>query len=212
MKHLKLFTTESDLLNNQKIFTALPSVSLETETNKISMYNPSENEVVLYFETTTPQDGSHDVDLVLWDGSLFNPGPNAHVFYDGKDLSNTIDWELVSSTNITITVDATKRDIHQVIVKGDGVFINGGFLYGSHAVAIDYPQNTGTSYLGVFGNCPNLTSIRLMNELPSSIEIDKFPEYSANEGVLYYNSKYEDNYSQILDNLYDGWTAVPITE
>lgn len=39
MKHLKLFTTENDLLNNQKIFTALPSVSLETETNKISMYN-----------------------------------------------------------------------------------------------------------------------------------------------------------------------------
>lgn len=205
MKHLKLFATENDLLNNQKIFTALPSVSLETETNKISMYNPSENEVVLYF-ITEPSMGTN-VELRLYDASLF--GINGiDFYYNGRKVEPIYDDS--TSTYVRLIVNAEERSIHKITLKGDGVFMDGGFLYSSDAVAIDYPQNTGTNYEGVFGSCPNLTSIRLMNELPSSIEITTFPDSSANEGVLYYNSKYD--YSQILNRLHSGWTAVPITE
>lgn len=205
MKHLKTFENESNLLNHkQSLNFSLPCVSLIKENGDIDMYNPSENEVVLYFETTIPQDGSHDVDLVLWDGSIFSPGQNTHVYYDGKDITNTIDWDMMSSTNITITVDATKRDIHQVIVKGDGVTMNGGFLGGSFAFAVDYPKNTGKNYMGLFSGCPNLSLVRLMNKLPDDIQIGGPIPDCGGTGTIIYNDKYD--YTPIRNSIQSGWT------
>lgn len=205
MKHLKTFEHEFNLLNHKRfLHFSLPCVSLIKENGDIDMYNPSENEVVLYFETTTPQDGSHDVDLVLWDGTIFSPGQNAHVYYDGKDVTNTIDWDMMSSTDITLTVDTTKRDIHQVIVKGDGVTMNGDFLGGTHAIAVDYPKNTGKNYKGLFIGCPNLSIVRLMNKLPDDIQIGGPIPDCGRAGTIIYNDKYD--YTPIRNSMPSGWT------
>ena len=114
MKHLKLFATENDLLNNQKIFTALPSVSLETETNKISMYNPSENEVVLYF-ITEPSMGTN-VELRLYDASLFgiNGVNGIDFYYNGRKVEPIYDDS--TSTYVRLIVNAEERSIHKITV------------------------------------------------------------------------------------------------
>lgn len=202
MKNLKVFNNENELLEARKNFLSLPNISLEEESNQLHFYNPSENEAVFYF-VTEPSMG-RNVQLVLFDELVPDLFEDIWAFYDG----NQINIERGSDTFLTVVVDATKRNIHQVIVKCDSFDMTGSLFPYSNAVAIDYPKNTGTNYLDAFGNCPNLTSIRLMNELPSSIQIDTFPSYTSNEGVLYYNSKYD--YSQIINNLHSGWTAVAI--
>lgn len=189
----------------------IPSITFYEEQNKIVIFKgPQDFEVTLYFNSMKMS--YEETELKLWDNSV-STITDVKIFNGDVDVTGFLIIDDMNDSYAKIPCNKVKTNsdgYYELTIKSSNLGMNGGFLYSSFAEIIDYPKNIGQNYMGAFGRCPNLRQIRFMNELPTEISIDKFPDaiYAGQKGKLYYNSKYD--YSQIINNLQEGWEAVPV--
>lgn len=207
MKHIR----KKESAFNDTRLKPIPSITFYEAQNKIVIFKgPQDFEVTLYFN---PMNMSYEeTELKLWDNSCSNI-TDVKIFNEDVDVTEFLFIDDINGTYAKIPCNKVKinsEGYYELTIKSSNLGINGGFLSSSFAEIIDYPKNIGQNYLGALSLCPNLKEIRFMNELPTEISIDKFPDaiYAGQKGKLYYNSKYD--YSQITENLQEGWEAVPV--